>query len=363
MTSAKPVFNFCSGPAMLPIEVMQQARAELLDFQGTGISVMEMSHRSDIFISILDSAEQNLRKLMSIPDNYRVLFMQGGASLQFSAVPLNLMSAYRRAGYINTGYWSQRAMAEAQRYGAIVELASAQCSNFKTAFAAGEVDIPRQLDYVHYTPNETIDGVAFTEIPDVGDVPLVADMSSCILSASIDVSRFGLLYAGAQKNIGPAGLAVVIVREDLIRPDLPNTPRLLNYHIVSEQVSMANTPPTYAIYLANLVFQWLLRKGGVAQIEQHNIEKAALLYGALDRSKLFYNDVRAQYRSKMNVPFFLREETLTPVFLEEATRFGLLNLQGHRSSGGCRASIYNAMPKAGVMRLIEFLEIFENRYV
>ena len=361
--SAKQVFNFCSGPAMLPEPVMARANEEFLNYHQVGISVMEMSHRSPHFIAILESAERQFRQLLSIPTNYSVLFMQGGASLQFSAIPLNLMSRFGRAGFIDTGYWSQQAMNEAARFGEVVTIASSASNGYKTVVPESKIGIPTDVDYIHYTPNETIGGVAFSYVPKTGDIPLVADMSSCILSTEIDVTQFGLIYAGAQKNIGPAGLGVVIVRNDLLGKARPNTPRLLNYQTVLDADSMANTPPTFAIYLADLVFQWLSENQRHHQIMQANVEKAAMLYQAIDDSAVVYNDIEHHSRSTMNVPFYFYDEALTADFLAEAERCGLLNLQGHRSQGGCRASIYNAMPLHGVKKLVEFIKIFEKKHV
>jgi phosphoserine aminotransferase len=359
---ANLTYNFCSGPAMLPEPVLVRAQSELLSFQGLGISEMEMSHRSPQFLSILDQAENNLRKLMDIPPQYSVLFMQGGASLQFSAVPLNLANKHGRVGFINTGYWSQKAMAETARFADVVEIASSVDSEFKQAVYPERLN-GEGFDYIHFTPNETIGGVEFFDLPDCGNTPLVADMSSCILSRPIDVKRFGLIYAGAQKNIGPAGLAVVVVRNDLIGRASDATPRLLNYQTVISEHSMANTPPTFAIYLANLVFEWLIVRGGVKEMERKNQEKATLLYSCIDGSQMIFNDVEPSSRSRMNVPFQFYDETLLPLFLASANEHGLLNLQGHRSSGGCRASIYNAMPIEGVVSLIEFIKEFEKSHV
>lgn len=363
-TQQQQTFNFCSGPAMLPSEVMATAQSEFLNFQKSGISVMEMSHRSPEFQSILESTEKRLRNLMQIPESYRVLFMQGGASLQFSAVPLNLASQHLRAGFLNTGYWSQKAMTEAAKYVDVIEVGSSEGSRFKSLPDVFDVDF-NELDYLHITPNETIGGVECW--PEFGEIacPIVADMSSCILSRSIDVSQFGVIYAGAQKNIGPAGLGIVIVKDELlVSSELDDDiPRLLNYRTVAKNDSMANTPPTYAIYLANLVFGWLQEQGGVAEIEQKNIKKAEMLYAAIDDSRLIYNDIDISLRSRMNVPFFFHDENLQSAFLEEAQNQGLLNLSGHRSQGGCRASIYNAMPIEGVQSLIEFMKKFENSHV
>jgi phosphoserine aminotransferase len=359
---ANRVYNFCSGPAMLPEPVLARAQSELLSFQGLGISEMEMSHRSPQFLSILDQAEKNLRSLMDIPPEYSVLFMQGGASLQFSAVPLNLASRYGRIGFVNTGYWSQKAIAEAKRYADVVEIASSDESGYKQVVYPDAKAI-QALDYIHYTPNETIGGVEFFEVPECSNVPLVADMSSCILSRPFDVNQFGLIYAGAQKNIGPAGLGVVIVRNDLLGNASGNTPRLLNYTTVRQENSMANTPPTFAIYLANLVFEWLIDLGGIEEIENRNIEKAKMLYAAIDESKMIYNDIEPSSRSRMNVPFSFVDSGWLEPFLKASESAGLLNLKGHRSSGGCRASIYNAMPKEGVATLIKFIKEFEKSHV
>jgi len=363
LSGAKSVFNFCSGPAMLPSAVMQKAQSEFVNYQNLGVSIMEMSHRSETFQSVICAAESNLRKLLSVPKNYKVLFMQGGASLQFAAVPMNLMRTAQKAGFLDTGYWSKKAISEAKKFGSVDVVASTESSQYKAGLPQSDLNLQRDLSYLHYTPNETIDGAEFGYIPDSGEVPLVADMSSCILSAPIDVSKFGLIYAGAQKNIGPAGLAVVIVRDDLIGHASEQTPRLLNYQEVVDQNSLANTPPTYAIYLANLVFQWLLDLGGLSAIAKINKEKSECLYRAIDDSSLFYNDVELSIRSKMNVPIFMKNISLMDNFITEAEAAGLMNLLGHRSRGGLRASIYNAMPIEGVKALVEFIKIFENKYV
>lgn len=362
--SAKTVFNFCSGPAMLPQPVLEQAQHELTDYRGQGVSVMELSHRSDTFQAILNSAEARLRELMAIPSHYRVLFMQGGASLQFSAIPLNLMRRHGTAGFLDSGYWAQKAMAEASRYGDVVSLGSAAESRFKSLPAMSDPRSWPAIDYLHYTPNETIGGVEWADLPVVPEsVPLVADMSSCILSREFDVEKFGLIYAGAQKNIGPAGLAVVIVREDLLGHAQSACPRLLNYQVVDQARSMANTPPTFAIYLADLVFRWCLAQGGVPALARQNRIKSDMLYGTIDRSGLLFNDVSAPARSRMNIPFFFHDVSMQEYFLREAEANGLLNLAGHRSVGGCRASVYNAMPLAGVEALTKFMIEFENAHV
>ena len=347
---------------MLPAPVMAQAQAEWLDYQSSGVSVMELSHRSDTFQSILDSAQRRLRELLVIPDNYQVLFMQGGASQQFSCVPLNLLHNGLPARYLHSGYWAEKAIAEARKF-ADVDVVPVVTGHPKALDLRALNDASGHYSYVHYTPNETIDGLAFTEIPEIGDAPLVADMSSCILSQPLDISQFGLIYAGAQKNIGPAGLVVVIVREDLLtRANPESLPRLLHYQTIAGAQSMANTPPTLAIYLADLVFQWLQQQGGLASIARLNQQKASLLYDALDHSNLYHNDVAAAARSRMNVPFFLTNG-MDRVFVAEAAKEGLLNLLGHRSVGGCRASIYNSMPLAGVHQLIDFMNRFESHYV
>ncbi|EAR07752.1 3-phosphoserine/phosphohydroxythreonine transaminase [Reinekea blandensis] len=361
---AEAVYNFCSGPAMLPAPVLAQAQRELTDYQGHGVSVMELSHRSEEFLAILHSAEHGLRSLMHIPDHYHVLFTSGGASPQFSAVPLNLLSSGGAAGFINTGYWSQKAMAEAARFGRVVEVASSADSAFKSLPVWLSGFQTNELDYLHYTPNETIGGVELFEVPELPtDTPLVADMSSCILSRPFDVEQFGLIYAGAQKNIGPAGLGVVIVREDLLGSAQAQCPRLLNYQTLVEARSMANTPPTFAIYLADLVFQWCSAQGGVPTLAKHNLAKSDMLYDVIDRSSILFNDIEPKARSRMNVPFFFHDKNLESSFLAGAQRRGLLNLAGHRSAGGCRASIYNAMPLAGVQALTDYMIEFENTHV
>jgi phosphoserine aminotransferase len=357
----KRVFNFSPGPAVLPVEVLEQARAEMLDWHGTGMSVMEMSHRGKAFISIAEEAEKDLRELLAVPANYRVLFVQGGATMQFSAVPLNLSAAGQTVDYVNTGAWSKKAVAEAKRY-----------ATLNVAADAGEpyCSIPeletwkRTADaaYLHYTPNETIGGVEFHTVPDVGDVPLVADMSSTILSQPIDVSRFGVIYAGAQKNIGPAGLTVVIVRDDLLGTSRADTPHALDYAAMAKEGSMLNTPPTYAWYLAGLVFQWLKRQGGLDAIGEINRAKAARLYSAIDDSSFYANPVAKDARSRMNIPFTLADPELDKPFLAGAKAAGLVTLEGHRSVGGMRASLYNAMPMEGVDALVSFMKDFERAH-
>jgi phosphoserine aminotransferase len=353
------IYNFAAGPAVLPQAVLRQAQAELLDWHGCGVSVMEMSHRGKEYMGIHAQAEADLRELLAIPVNYKVLFLQGGAHLQFSMIPLNLLRGKASADYVDTGEWSKKALKEAQKFGAVNVVASNSASNCTHVPAFDTWKCDPNAAYLHYTPNETIGGVEFNWIPEVGDVPLVADMSSNILSRQIDVSKFGLIYAGAQKNIGPAGLTIVIVREDLIGQVPPNTPTLLNYQIHADADSMYNTPPTYAIYMAGLVFQWLKQNGGIAEMEKLNIIKAYLVYSAIESSDGFYRcPVNPADRSRMNVPFTLRNPALDDDFLKQAAALGLLQLKGHKLAGGMRASIYNAMPLAGVQTLVEFMGEF-----
>ncbi|MBR9866692.1 MAG: 3-phosphoserine/phosphohydroxythreonine transaminase [Oceanospirillales bacterium] len=355
-------YNFSAGPSALPEDVLKQAQQELLDWHGLGLSIMEMSHRSKEFVAVAAEAEQDLRDLMKIPDNYKVLFMQGGASSQFSMIPMNLLRGKTTADYINTGDWSIKAIKEASRYCDVNVVATTEADNFTSAPAQSELKLNPDAAYVHYTPNETIRGVEFDYIPDTGDVPLVADMSSNILSRPIDVSRFGLIYAGAQKNIGPAGLTVVIVREDLLGDVLPATPALYDYKVNADADSMLNTPPTFGWYLAGLVFKWLKAQGGVETIAELNRRKAEKLYAAIDSNPFYSNPVAINARSWMNVPFILANADLDKLFLQEAEDKGLLNLPGHRSVGGMRASIYNAVPEEGVDALIAFMQDFSQRH-
>ncbi len=357
----KRVYNFSAGPAMLPQEVLEHAAAEMLDWQGTGMSVMEMSHRGKEFMSIAARAEADLREVMGIPASFKVLFLQGGASSQFAMVPLNLLGEKRKADYINTGIWSKKAIAEGRRFCAVNVAASADESDITTIPSQDQWRLDPDAAYVHYTPNETIGGVEFHWIPETGDVPLVADMSSTILSRPVDVSRYGIIYAGAQKNIGPAGLAVVIVREDLIGEPLAGTPTMYSYATQAENESMYNTPPTYTWYLAGLVFDWIKREGGLQAMAAVNQRKAAKLYAAIDASGLYANPVDPACRSWMNVPFTLTDPALDADFLAQATQHGLVTLKGHRSVGGMRASIYNAMPEAGVNALVDLMADFERR--
>ena len=356
------IYNFSAGPAMLPRDVMQQAREELLDWHGTGMSAMEMSHRSKEYLSIAEQAEADLRELLGIPQTYRVLFLQGGATSQFAMVPLNLLRDRQQADYINTGAWSKKAIAEAGRYCRVNIAATSEDTKFTTIPAVDDWQLDGESAYVHYTPNETIGGVEFHRVPETGDVPLVADMSSTILSRPVDVSRYGLIYAGAQKNIGPAGLTVVIVREDLIGEPRPGTPTMFDYRVHADNGSMYNTPPTYAWYLAGLVFRWLKQQGGLAVMAEFNRRKSQRLYDAIEQSGFYRSPVAADCRSWMNVPFTLADAALDGDFLAGARAAGLLNLKGHRSVGGMRASIYNAMPDAGVDALIDFMKEFERSH-
>lgn len=352
-------FNFCAGPAALPEPVLAQAQADLLDWQGKGLSVMEMSHRSDEFVSIAQRAESTLRKLMGISDDYAVLFMQGGASTQFATIPLNLLGGHDCADYVNTGIWSKKAIAEAKRYTRVNVVASTEADNFVRCPDQSELKLNPDAGYVHYTPNETIGGLEYDYIPEVGDVPLVADLSSTILSRPQDISRFGLIYAGAQKNIGPAGLTLVLVRRDLMGRTRPELPTMMNYSVADKHDSMYNTPPTFAWYLAGLVFDWVEQQGGVEAMGERNRRKAEKLYRAIDSSDFYANPIQPRFRSWMNVPFTLADEGLNGAFLAGAAERGLLSLQGHRSVGGMRASIYNAMPEAGVDALVDYMATFE----
>jgi phosphoserine aminotransferase len=356
---ATRVFNFSAGPAVLPEEVLAQAAGEMLDWHGSGMSVMEMSHRGKEFIAIAESAEKDFRELLKVPKNYKVLFLQGGATLQFGMVPMNLLGGKKSADYIYTGEWSKKAIKEANRFCEINIAASSEGKNFSFAPEQATWQLDPDSAYVHYTSNETIGGVEFHWIPDTGKVPLVADASSHILSRPLDVSKFGLIYAGAQKNIGPAGLTLVIVREDLLGQAIPHTPSMLDYKVHADSGSMSNTPATYAWYIAGLVFQWLKAQGGLAEMEKKNIAKAKLLYDFLDSSAFFRNPVRKSDRSRMNIPFTLADSKLDGEFLKGAEKRGMVQLKGHRAVGGMRASIYNAMPVEGVKRLVEYMREFE----
>ena len=355
------VFNFCAGPAALPEKVLEKAAAEMLDWQGKGLSIMEMSHRSSEYVSVAKKAEQDLRDLLVIPDNYKVLFMQGGATAQFAMIPMNLLRGKNSADYINTGQWSAKAIKEARNFCGINVVASSEDKNFSYAPAQSKLKLNPEAAYVHYTPNETIGGVEFNYIPDTGGVPLVADFSSSILSSELDVSKFALIYAGAQKNIGPAGLCIVIVREDLLGDVIEGTPTAMNYKVIADNGSMYNTPATYSWYLAGLVFEWLKKQGGVTAINEINLRKAKKLYDYIDVSDFYANPVPPQNRSIMNVPFTLKSDALDAEFIKEADEKGLLNLKGHRSVGGMRASIYNAVSEQAVDALIDFMRDFANR--
>lgn len=359
---SKRLFNFCAGPAALPEAVLQKAQADLLDWQGKGLSVMEMSHRSEEYVAIAEQAEQDLRDLLGIPSNYKVLFLQGGASQQFAQIPLNLMPEGGSADYIDTGIWSAKAIEEAARYGHVNVAASAKEFDYFAIPGQNDWQLSDSASYVHYTPNETIGGVEFNWIPEVGDKPLVADMSSTILSRPLDVSRFGLIYAGAQKNIGPSGLVVVIVREDLLGNARSACPTMLDYSVAAKNGSMYNTPPTFAWYLSGLIFQWLKEQGGLEAMEAVNRRKQQKLYAAIDASGLYANPINPADRSWMNIPFRLADDRLDKPFLAGAEERGMLNLKGHRSVGGMRASIYNAVPEAAVDALVTYMAEFEKQH-
>ena len=358
MDVSKRAYNFCAGPAALPEAVLLRAQSELLDWHGKGLSVMEMSHRSDEFVSIATKAEQDLRDLLSIPSNYKVLFLQGGASQQFAQIPLNLLPETGTADYIDTGIWSQKAIEEASRFGSVNVAATAKPYDYFAIPGQNEWNLTKNAAYVHYAPNETIGGLEFDWIPETGDVPLVADMSSDILSRPVDVSRFGMIYAGAQKNIGPSGIVVNIIREDLLGRARSICPTMLDYKVAADNGSMYNTPPTLAWYLSGLVFEWLKEQGGVDAIGKLNEVKKRTLYDFIDASGLYSNPINKPDRSWMNVPFRLADDRLDKPFLAGAEARGLLNLKGHRSVGGMRASIYNAMPAEGVDKLVDFMEKF-----
>ncbi len=354
--------NFSAGPAVLPEEVLRQAAAEMLDWHGSGMSVMEMSHRGKEFVGIAAKAESDLRTLLAIPAGYKVLFLQGGAIAENAIVPMNLLGDRKSADYVNTGEWSKKSIKEARRYCAVNVAASAEDGKFTYVPARGTWKLDPGAAYVHVCTNETIGGVEYHWTPETGDVPLVADMSSHILSRPIDVARYGVIYGGAQKNIGPAGLTLVIVRDDLLDRALPITPSAFHWKEQAAADSMLNTPPTYAIYVAGLVFEWLLAQGGLAAVEQRNVAKAKLLYDVLDESAFYVSPVRREDRSRMNVPFKLADEALDAAFLDGAKARGMVQLKGHRSVGGMRASIYNAMPVEGVQALVDYMKDFERRH-
>ncbi|SFM90058.1 phosphoserine aminotransferase apoenzyme [Izhakiella capsodis] len=357
------VFNFSSGPAMLPAEVLRRAEQELCNWQGSGTSVMEISHRSNAFIQVAQEAEKDFRDLLKIPSNYNVLFCQGGARAQFAAVPLNLLGDKSTADYVDGGYWAASAIKEAKKYcSPNVFDAKIRIDGQRAILPMSKWQLQDHAAYVHFCPNETIDGIAIEEQPDFGDKVVVADFSSTLLSRPIDVNRYGVIYAGAQKNIGPAGLTLVIVRDDLLGNAHQSLPSILNYQVLSENDSMFNTPPTFAWYLSGLVFKWLKEQGGVAELDKRNQAKADLLYGAIDSSDFYRNDVAPANRSRMNVPFQLADDSLDSLFLTESLNAGLQALKGHRAVGGMRASIYNAMPLEGVKALTEFMADFERRH-
>ncbi len=353
------VLNFGAGPAMLPEEVMLQAQAELLDWKGTGKSVMEIGHRTDDFKSLANHAEQSLRDILTIPDNYHVLFLAGGATQQFSVIPMNLLQGKASADYCHTGIWSAKAMQLAKRYCHINTVCTSEESNFKTIPGINDWKLDKEAAYVYYTDNETIGGLEFHSIPEVSDVPLVSDMTSSILSKNIDVSRFGLIFAAAQKNIGPAGMTIVIVKQSLLAEVLPFTPDLFDYRLQAKENSMLNTPPTFNWYMAGLMFDWVIQQGGIEELELRNLRKSSLLYDLIDESSFYQNEIDITCRSKMNVVFSLANENLTDNFLKQAESNGLHALKGHRLAGGMRASLYNAMPESGVKQLVDFMREFE----
>ena len=353
------VYNFSAGPAVLPEEVLREAAEEMMDYRGSGMSVMEMSHRSKVYDTIIKEAEADLRELMNIPDNYKVLFLQGGASQQFAMIPMNLMKN-KKAAYIVTGQWAKKAYEEGQLYGEAVKVASSEDETFSYIPDCSDLDIPEDADYVYICENNTIYGTKYKTLPNTKGHTLVADVSSCFLSEPVDVSKYGIIYGGVQKNIGPAGVVIVIIREDLITEDtLPGTPTMLKYKTHADADSLYNTPPAYGIYICGKVFQWIKKMGGLSVMKQRNEDKAKLLYDFLDQSKMFKGTVRKEDRSLMNVPFVTGDKELDAKFVKEAETAGFVNLKGHRTVGGMRASIYNAMPKEGVEKLVEFMKKFE----
>lgn len=353
------VYNFSAGPAVLPEEVLQEAAAEMMDYRGTGMSVMEMSHRSRSYQEILDTAESDLRELMNIPENYKVLFLQGGASQQFAMIPMNLMKN-KVADYIITGQWAKKAWQEAQKYGKANAIASSADKTFSYIPNCSDLPVSPDADYVYICENNTIYGTKFKQLPNTKGKTLVADVSSCFLSEPVDVTKYGIIYGGVQKNVGPAGVVIVIIREDLITEDvLPGTPTMLQYKIHADAGSLYNTPPAYGIYICGKVFKWLKAKGGLEAMKEYNEKKAAILYDFLDRSQMFHGTVEKKDRSLMNVPFVTGDKELDAKFVKEAEAAGFVNLKGHRSVGGMRASIYNAMPIEGVEKLVAFMEAFE----
>ena len=358
----KRIYNFSAGPAILPEEVLKKAADEMLDYQDSGMSVMEMSHRSKVYQQIIDDAEKDLRTLMNIPDNYKVLFLQGGATTQFSMIPMNLVK-HGVFDYIITGHWAKKAAEEASKYGEVKVIASSEDAMFSYIPDVKNLNVSENADYVFMCDNNTIYGTKYHELPDTKGKVLISDASSCILSEPVDVSKYGMIFAGAQKNVGPAGTVIVIIREDLIREDIdPKIPLMLRYDIHAKNGSMYNTPPTYGIYLCGLVFKWLLNMGGLPKIHERNVYKANLIYDYLDQSKLFHGTVRKDSRSLMNVCFKSTSSEIDDLFIKEAKQAGFDNLKGHRSVGGMRASIYNAMPVEGVKALVEFMKDFESKH-
>lgn len=353
------VYNFSAGPSMLPLEVLEKAQAELLDYKGSGQSVMEMSHRSKVFDDIIKEAESLFRELMNIPDNYKVLFLQGGASTQFAAIPLNFMQKNKKADYIITGVWAKKAFQEAQKYGTPRAVASSADKTFSYIPKVSKEDIDPEADYVYYCMNNTIYGTKFPYIPETGNVPLIADISSCFLSEPLDVTKFAMVYGGAQKNVAPAGLVVAIIREDMLGNAADITPTMLNYKIQADADSLYNTPPCFTIYMCKLVLEWIKEQGGLEAIKANNVKKAGILYDFLDNSKLFKSVIPVEDRSLMNIPFITGNEELDAKFVKEATAAGFINIKGHRTTGGMRASCYNAMPIEGVEKLVEFTKEFE----
>lgn len=358
----KTIYNFGAGPAMLPTAVMRQAQEELLDWHGTGISVIEMSHRSQQFGSIVEESEADLRELLNIPETHRVLFLQGGASSQFAMVPMNLLDEHSTADYIHTGIWSGKAIEEARRFGKVNIAASSEADKFFTIPDENRWKLSNRPAYIYYTDNETIGGLEFSSVPDVGDIPLVSDMTSNFLSRSLDISKFGVIIAGSQKNIGPAGLVIVIVREDLIGKAGARVPSLYDYAIQNKEKSLYNTPPTFTWYMAGLVFKWIKEQGGILAMQKNSNARSKKLYDFIDNSEFYNNPVQLEYRSRMNIPFTLKDEGLNDTFISEAKNAGLIELKGHRSVGGMRASLYNAMPEEGVDTLLAFIEDFALRY-
>jgi len=362
MNNKKTVFNFGAGPAVMPREVMEQAQAEMLDWNGTGISVIEMSHRSKMFLSIAEEAEADLREILAIPENYKVLYVQGGATAMMSIVPLNLLAQGGTGDYLVTGSWSEKAFGEGERLGKINAAASSKAEKYYTIPEPASWNISADAAYVYYTDNETITGVEFADIPDVGDVPLVCDMTSNFLSRPFDVSKFGIAFASAQKNFGPAGLACVVIREDLIGRAGPQVPFLYDLEVTAKNDSMFNTPPTFNWYFAGLIYKWIRKQGGLKAMDQKACERSGKLYSIIDTSDFYSNPIDKKFRSRMNVPFILRDDTLNDTFLSEAKSNGLIELKGHRSVGGMRASIYNGMPMEGIDTLIDFMQDFEKRH-